>query len=775
MSDAENSPPSEEDTQADATDAGASEDAGVDVQPEPDEAVSEEPVLQHAVDMDALRERVDQLIESGDHLRAIDALEQASEAPDATRFLDENTWLYKTLANLSRAFDREEKAIEAYERAFELDPRDLEVLQPYAELLVTLGRFSEAADVMRSMLLHHKRELDAGMLGWVYRRLGAQYEEEDQLEKARHAFEKALQQQQDDQQALTGLLRVVGTVGEPNDVIEVRRKLIKSLDEPHARSMALVAMGNDWKDKFNDPWRALDTYEEALAEDPENKKALECITTVARQIGDWRRLSRAFFTLSRLAESDEEIAEWLIESSHVAKNELWEPEKALSGYRSALEHDPTRLDAFKQVTSLLVDAKDWETLEEAYLQLINANLELDDSDPRLLAVLWQKLGELYLNHLDRDEEALTAYDQATEFQPQNLELRDQTARLAEDKRDYAQIALKHLRKIREIDPTRIDTFDRIGRVLLRQKRVDPAFCHFRAFEAAGGQLDGKAKQFVDRLERSMLQIPRRKMDMSLLKRFVVSDEVVAEISTVFRIIKPALEDWVGESRRKYGLGWRDKVKLKEQLAFNNLYKRIGDVLGFEELPELWRKPEQEGLINGALQPPGMIVGDELLGSGRERHIAFVVGKQLTLFMEAFYLAAIRQKSDLLVFYLLAAQLVKPEFSFQQDDRTKDVYKRIKKTVKGPELRRLEKAIDASMTDQNMQSKIDQWVEAVEDSANRVGFIFCDNLEVVRDYLEGEPQQISDRSVDERMNDLVEYSVSDRYLTLREELGQSVGN
>jgi tetratricopeptide (TPR) repeat protein len=757
MSDAEN-PMAEEDV--------SSEQADVDAQ-------QEEPTLQDAVDMTALRDEVEGFIEAGEHQRAIDALDEAAQTPDTTRFLDENLWLYKQLANLCRAFDREEDALAAYARAYELEPRDLEVLQPYSELLVTVGKVDEAADVMRSLLLHHKREIDEKTLGWIYRRLGANYEDNEELDKARHAFEKALTQSPSDQKALTGLLRVVGSVGEPNDVIDVRRRLIKSLEEPHARSMALVAMGNDWKNKFNDPWRALDTFEEALAEDPENKKALESISGVAREIGDWRRLGRAYFTLSRLADDDEEVAEWLIQSSFVAKEELWEPEKALAGFRRALEHDPTRLDAFKQVTSLLVDAKDWEGLEAAYLQLINANLELDNSDSRLLAVLWQKLGDLYVNHLGREEEAVTAYDQASDFQPDNIQLHDQTAKLAEDKPDYGEIALEHLNRIRELDASRIDTFDRVGRVLLRQKRVDPAFCHLRAHRAAGGELDGKAKGFVERLSRSMLEIPRRPMDMSLLKRFVVSNDVVAEISTVFRIIKPALEDWVGESRKKYGLGWRDTVKLKEQLAFNNIYKQIGDVLGFEELPQLWRKPEQEGLINGALQPPGMIVGDELLGSGRERHIAFVVGKQLTLFMEAFYLAAIRQKTDLQVFYLLAAQLVKPEFSFQQDDRTKDVYKRIKKTVKGDEERRLKKAIESSMTD-NMQAQIDRWVEAVEDTANRVGFVFCDDLEVVRDYLNNEPQQISDRSVEERMQDLIEYSVSDRYLTLRQELGQTVG-
>ena len=60
---------------------------------------------------------------------------------------------------------------------------------------------------------------------------------------ADEAFEKALEQDMNDQQSLTGLLRVVSEVEEPMEVIRVRQKLVKSLTNPAARSMALIALG----------------------------------------------------------------------------------------------------------------------------------------------------------------------------------------------------------------------------------------------------------------------------------------------------------------------------------------------------------------------------------------------------------------------------------------------------------------------------------------------------------------------------------------------------
>jgi tetratricopeptide (TPR) repeat protein len=723
-------------------------------------------------DMGAVQRDVRRAYDGGDLQAALTSLTEVAGLPDSTRPLEDNLWLYQTMARVCLGLDRKDEALASFAKAYSMEPRSRELTQGYVDLLLEGSQAAEGIRVIQSLLLNHKTDMASGELGAIYRRLGALHEQCEHYDKARHAFEKALEQLPGDPQSLTGLLRMVGKVGEPGDVINVRLKLIRSLAHAEARSMALIALGDDWASQFNDAGRALDTYEQALVESPKNARAVERIAQIARDLGDSRRLSRAYFTLSKLATDPRESADWIIKASEVARDELWESDRALAGFRQALELDPTRLDAFKAVTSILVDSRDWEGLEVAYLQLIEKNQRNAEAEPRLIAILWQKLGDLYKLHLDRLDDAITAYDRASELVPDSMELHEAVAELAEVDTNKLDIALKHLQAMREWDASRRDYLDRIARVYLRKKEVDRAAVMFRALRYMGEQLDDKAAAFVERFDSPIARPIKETVSTELLSRYVLSPGLVPALSEVFAILKPSLEEWTGEDKKKYGLGRKDRVKLDEQLAFNNLYKSIGATLGYQGLPELWRKPEQRGLINGALIPEGMIVGDELLGSGREKHIAFVVAKQLFLFRPQFYLAAIRPVSDLEGFFVRAVALARPDLPIEGDLHNDRVLKEMRRQIKGPALDRLREAINL-LTGNGLEVNIKGWVEALEDTANRVGFLFCDDLKVVEDYLRMDPSSLSRRSVADRMQSLVDYSISEKYLALRPRLGINV--
>ncbi len=723
------------------------------------------------VDLNKVRERYDEFVGAGNLDHALMLLEQISRWPDSTRYIDDNLWLYGKLGDMNRALDHEDEAMDAYARGFELDPRELAILQPYSELLFHHERSEKGLEVVQALLLHHKRALPSEEVGAIYRRLGAFYEGVEKWGKARAAYEKSLDMVPGHAQALNGLLRVVAQIGEPIDVVRVRQKLIRTMEDPIARSDALVALGDDWAYALNDPGRGLDTYEQAVVEHKENKVALQRLADVGSEIGDFRRVSRAYFTLSQLADDSAEKADYIIKSSLVARDELWEPDKALAGFKLALQLDPSRLDAFKAVTSLLVDAKDWEELEAAYVQLITANVEAGNEDPNLMAVLWKNLGENYKNNLKRESDAIFAFGQASDRVPNSIEFHEAVADLAEDNQHHLDEALKHLRAIFELDSSRVDALDRMGRVFLRQKEPDSAWCMFRAAGYLGHPLDEKAKAFLDRFDTALFRSVNRPMTPDIYNRFIFPRTMDVALSEVFRYLKVGLQEWAGESHSKHGLKRKDRVKLDEPLAFNRIYKSIGNTLGYQNLPELWRKPEQQGLVNGALVPEGMIAGDDILGSGREEYTAYIVGKQLFLFLAPFYLAAVRRASDLQVFMILGAAYVQNNLNFEKSKEMESALKAIKKKVKGKDLDGLKRAVDKIS---GRETDIPGWIECVEDTANRVGLIFCDDLGAAREYMEEDPDPISQRTIDERMLELVKWSVSEQYLQLREELGIKLG-
>lgn len=727
------------------------------------------------VDFAAVRNQVEQFLADEAHEEARDLLEQVSRWPDSTRYLEDNVWLYEQLATLQRAGGAIEDALASYARGFELEPRERTLVEDYADLLFENDNFEQGLKVVQQLLLHHRRALPPEELAGIYRRLGASYEALGHFQKSRTAYEKALEQHGGDQLALTGLLRVVAEVAEPMEVIRVRQKLVKSLQNPRARSMALLALGDDWVNEFNDPGRALDIYDQAFHEDPLNHASLQRVARIGSEVGDWRRVSRAYFTLADLTDDDREKADWICKASTVARDELWEADKALRGFRTALELDPSRLDAFKAVTSILVDSKKWSELEAAYLQVINANIERGIDKPNVLAALWQQLGNLYRLHLSQEDEAVVAYEQAAGYMPNNLHLHSSVVDLAESRSDHLDKAVFHLREMMRLSPDDAQLLERLGKVYLRMKAVDRALCVFRVLDHAGVPLDEKAKGFVDRFDTAMFRPVESHVTPSLLKQYVYHEAMDNDLSNLFAALKVGLDEWIGEDKSKYGLKRKNRVKTEEPLAFNNIYRSIGQSLGWKELPELWLRPEQVGLINGALVPEGLIAGEELLGSGREEFMAFIIAKQLFLFLRPFYLASIRPPTDLQIFFLLAASHVRPDIEMNETSREMEsALKAIKKRVRGKDFEQMKAAVDR-LARQGREVDINAWAETVEDCANRVGLIFSDDLNACREYLQIEPQQVGTRSVDQRMRALLDYAVSEKFMELREKLGIAVAS
>ena len=723
-----------------------------------------------------VQEEVESLLQEQEVDKARLVLEECLERDDCGRSCDQNLWLYHRLGDAYERTDRIDEAMDAYDRAHEMEPRDGAVARKLSHLLMKNERYEEGLTVAREVLLNHKSQMRTEEIGAMYRRMGELQEALEQYEDAKVSFEKALVKTPDDKEALKGLLRVVAEVGEAQDVVEARLKLIRSLDDAKERSRALVELGNDWVEEFDEPRRAMDTYEEALAEWQENREAVEAIAEVGADLGDWRRVCRAYFTLSVLSDDKKEKAENLILSSDVARRELWEPEKALTGYQKALEWDPTRLDAFTSVTSILVDARDWEKLEQAYLQIISVNQEAGTGDAQLMGVLWDKLGDLYSDHLGRFDDAVFAYQQALEYLPGRHDIRARIVELSEDQEEHLDVAAEHLRKLIADNPERSEWIDRLGRVYLRKREVDRAYCMFRILRARGDELDQKAKGFLERFDSNIAKPIGGTITPNLMQQHIFPPQMSQTMNRCYAVLKRGLERFVGESRRTYGLGRRDRVDLDESLAFVNFYKKIGAALGYLELPELWRKTDQVGLINGALSKPGFIVGDDLLSSTHERKIAFTVAKQLFLFLEPFYLSSIRPMSDLQAFFLCAVALVRPETGladqFANEKAYKAAFKTLKKNVKSSELGELGACIKRLTADGD-EVALGPWFEAIEDSANRVGLLFCDDLEVARQCLKREPHTVSQRSVAQRMDALIDYSLSEKYLSLRPQLGIEV--
>ena len=73
-----------------------------------------------------------------------------------------------------------------------------------------------------------------------------------------------------------------------------------------------------------------------------------------------------------------------------------------------------------------------------------------------------------------------------------------------------------------------------------------------------------------------------------------------------------------------------------------------------------------------------------------------------------------------------------------------------------------------------QADVKQWMQAVELSALRAGYVLCGDLEVAKRTLRLLPAEMThDLTVDEKFRELVLFSVSPQYFRIREALGITI--
>jgi tetratricopeptide (TPR) repeat protein len=570
---------------------------------------------------------------------------------------------------------------------------------------------------------------------------------------------------------MRAILESLRATGDPVDTLEIRRRLAESFDDPDERADVYRELGDTWRDRFDAPDRALESYERAVDTAP-TPELWERIRSTAEALGDADHRYEARLALAEHADDDETTADHLFEASVLARDDLGEPERALRGFEEVYELDPSRFEAFQAIESLLQAAEDWHRLEAAYRWALDSTREREDVEDDVRAILWFKLGELRESQLDAPREAIEAYREASDLFPESPKFHEAIVSVAKSQDEDAEIAERHLRALYELDPNRIDVLKRLGRLYLKRDELDAALCHLRAHDALGGHLDERASSFLEQFETGMYNSPDRTLGADLRREYLEPASFDPNLGRVFALLFPVLHDWTSEFRSEYGLDGDDYVDLDEPLAFNNIYRDVAGTLGWDQPPDLWRHAEYRALTKAALDEPAVIAGDDLFGSGDEKRIAFATAKTLFLLERPFYLLGLRDVSDLQAFFLLALQMVRPEVEFERDEAMEEAYQTMDRAIEGDQRDQLRDAIDAA-TDESDEIDLQGWVEAVEDAANRAGLLFAGDLEVARMHLESETDSFSERSVETRLHELVTYSLSDDYLALRDALGISV--
>jgi tetratricopeptide (TPR) repeat protein len=354
----------------------------------------------------------------------------AAEQPGGDADRDLCRQLYR-LGYVQEKQGKRDRALEAYEEAYQLDATYLPALEGLGNLLVQTQRFEEALKVYQSILIHHREDLTDLEVVELYWQIGEVYNGLRQPDRAQNHFDKALSIDPGHEPSLRAQVVLADAAGKYDKSAEFRQRLVES-QEGEDKLKTYLELAQLAREKLNDAHLAIDAYAGALKVSPRQLQVMDALYMLYRQTS---QPQKAVEVLERMLteeelKSDAQRAKrvWFA-LGELVRDSLKDSVRATEAFNAALDHDPRFVEAFSALEAMLGGEKQWKVLEENYARMIQRLPKTDDTHAARMA-LWRALGDLYLQVLKQPEGALTAYQVVAAGLPQDAAVQETFAELA---------------------------------------------------------------------------------------------------------------------------------------------------------------------------------------------------------------------------------------------------------------------------------------------------------------------------------------------------------
>ncbi len=680
-----------------------------------------------------------------------------------------------------------------------------EIYMKAARCAVELGKFSRAQDLYdlaektapdpsiqidRADALYRGKQIDAAVATLqalvndaanlervqriaVYRRLAQINTELGKPAQAQQFHTKVLDLDPAHRDTLSDLAELHLAQERYDDAIASLRELASATTVVGERVALLCRIGDLYQQKLANPGRAMSTYLDALELDGGNRRVLQRLLDLQTKSGQW---TRAVETISKFLDRETEPAHrgaYYLASAAIKQTELKDLGGALEDYELALDElmreEPLRpatrrraLQTFHDVDVLLTQEKDWKLQEQAYRRMIK---RMPSGDPALVP-LWHALGELCLSRLEHIQSAIQAFEVAHALDPAKNPAR--TKILADL---YARTgAVKPTAKLVETDPTNPEAYRTLAQTALSAGRVDEGWCACRALVVL------KQANFDEELVYKKFQAHEVRKAKGVLDadawaevRHPDEDRV---ISSIFALVWEPLVALRAGTAKSFDLRDKDRIPIEEDnRVVARIFRHAARILNVP-LPDVYAQPRRSGSLllantveNGRVVP-SVIVGRDMMTGYRDTEIAAAVGAMVAMLRPAYYLKlAMTTNEELEAAVAAVAQLLQRNLGRPELEPLISVFApAIKASLTRPVAETLLQLVE------RLPERLDlaRWRAAVDAAAYRAGFLVSGELAA-----SAKMMALAGPRSAQRIQELVAYSVSPAYLTLRERLGVAI--
>lgn len=721
--------------------------------------------------------------------------EQYASTPDDQELAKELCRRSYRLGYVSEKNGHRDKALVAYERAWQLDSTYLPVLEGYGHLLVQAKRHEEALKIFTAILGRHRNELTDLEVAEIHWTIGDLSVQTRQTDRAVKHFEMALAIDQSHEPSLRSMVAVTEAAQNYEKAAAFRQRLL-GVVEGDAKYEVAVELGRLAKEKLADPYMAIDAYLVGHRLKPEVLEVMDALYVLYRETKQGAKaaemLERMLAVPSLQDDAQRAKRVWFA-LGELNRDELGDVDKATQCFNRALDLDWRFIEAFSALEAMLGKSKKWRLLDENYKRMITRMPKTEETHvPRM--TLWKALGDLYLNVLKSPEAAVEVYKVVAAGLPDNVELQEQFAALAQTQPGYDQQAVEAWRRALPTTSNPGKVASALAELAAKRKDYDSAWLAAQVMSGLIGEVGPGEKEILTKLGpyAKKRETAQRPVTDRLWAEHLFHPKVRGPLSELMGILFEQARGLYKEDPGKYGINpKRHLLDVGQAPEFQmHQFRYVAKLLGVEQVPVyspflVVKREQLTGRTNEPAPDPLMGVevcntdpiairlGGKFFQETGPKELQYLVARSLALLRPELALAQRLTAERLEAVLQAAISLSVDRFRFTADRGAIDAERRQLDRVLTQQARDALGRVTRAYVQVATPNDLRNYLEGVELSATRAGALVAGDIEVVKKLVlaeSGGTFRVPPRS---KIRDLMIFALGEDLHVIRSAIGTSV--
>ncbi|MCP4502837.1 MAG: hypothetical protein GY822_23100 [Deltaproteobacteria bacterium] len=682
--------------------------------------------------------------------------------------------LHYKLGYICEKLGNEQKALTQYQRAYDLDSTYLPALELLGTSLSRAERWADAAKIYQAILIHHREGLTDAEIVDYYQRLATLNHNMGQNDRALKNLEKALEIDPSDAPSLRLMATVHQGEGQFEDAYDVFMDLIK-LVHGEERPGLLVEVGRLAKDELEDPYRAIDAFEDANRQQAGIQEVLEALLGLYRETCQGASAVEVLEELVRLEEDEKERVRLTFMLGEVYRDELKDSSRAAQYFNATLDLDPRFLKAFEALESLLAVKKDWAGLENNYRAMI-ARCPADME--RVKFVIWKNLGDLYRFRLKNADAASQVYTILHKQSPDDLEVLEVLAHLLDEAGRVEEAIVAYQRLLPLLGDKFQGPMHKLLGLFLNRKNHDRALCTASALYAFKDLSPDEEKLYAH-FSRQQPAKAQRALTDKLWDVLLTHENCRGPLATLSEFLWRAAGPLLVRAPKDLGF---DKKRAYTKLDLDapvptlmvTQMKYATSVLGGPGAEVYLRKGTADPLQVAAVNRPSLVVGDanEIQREMPLRQLWFLIGRQTAYLRPAFIMSRVMSPDEFQALIEATVKFVEPRYQPKAQPQWSASYLQALKRA-GPQLQAQMRPAVTQLLQAGQAVDTRAYLLGVEHTALRAAHTLCQDIMLSLRLLRQPDASGRAMPVAVLQRELLLFLVSNENTDLRQRLGLSL--